>query len=130
MISIIAAIARNGVIGNKGQLPWHLSEDLKHFKATTMGHPILMGRKTFESIGKALPGRENIVLTTDRNFKVAGVTILHNWKEVLARRDEELFVIGGSKIYTLALPHANKLYLTQIDQDFEGDTYFPTIDLK
>lgn len=130
MISIIVAIARNGVIGNKGQLPWHLPEDLKHFKATTMDHPILMGRKTFESIGKVLPGRENIVLTQDKNFKAPGLTVIHNFSEILTRSaSEELFVIGGSKIYTLALPHAQKLYLTQIDQDFEGDTYFPEINL-
>lgn len=131
MLSIIAAIAKNGVIGNQGKLPWHLPEDLKHFKETTLGHPIVMGRKTFESIGKPLPGRENIVLTRDQTFQGKGVTVIHSLADAIENHpDEEIFVIGGAEIYQLALPLADKLYLTLIDQEFPGDTYFPAIDFK
>ncbi|MDO8643795.1 MAG: dihydrofolate reductase, partial [bacterium] len=122
MISIIAAVAKNRIIGKNNQLPWHLPEDLKHFKEITMGHPILMGRKTFESIGHPLPGRENIVLTRDRSWKAEGVTVIHDFEAILKQRvaTEENFVIGGSKIYELALPYAQKLYLTLINKEFEG----------
>ena len=130
-LSIIVAIAKNGVIGLKNQLPWHLPEDLKHFKEITMGRPILMGDRTFESLGRPLPGRENVVLTLDKNYSAKGVVILHSLDEAVKRyADEEAFVIGGATIYKLALPLADKLYLTLIDKDFEGDAFFPEIDLK
>ena len=129
MLSIIAAVAKNGVIGNKGKLPWHLSEDLKHFKEITMGHPIIMGRKTFQSIGHPLPGRENIVLSSDEDFQAEGITVIHSFAEEIEKySDQKSFVIGGEKVYQLSLPLVDRLYLTLIDRDFEGDTYFPEID--
>ncbi len=132
-LAIIVAMARNRVIGNKNQLPWHLPEDLKHFKQTTMGHTIVMGRKTYESIGRPLPGRNNIVLTRNQEFQAQGVSIIHNLNEILHAKDiaenEEIFIIGGAQLYTKALPHTETLYLTLIDRDFAGDTHFPEIDL-
>ena len=130
-LSIIVAIAKNGVIGLKNRLPWHLPEDLKHFKEITLGHPILMGDRTFESLGKPLPGRENVVLTLDKNYSAKGVVIIHSLDEAVKRyATKEAFVIGGATIYKLALPLADKLYLTLIDKDFEGDAFFPETDLK
>lgn len=131
-LSIIAAMARNRVIGAGSKLPWHLSEDLKRFKKLTMGHPVVMGRKTFESIGKPLSGRDNLVLTRQRAFHPNGVTVAHSFEEILSicGRSSEAFVIGGAEIFRMALPYANRLYLTQIDQDFKGDAYFPEFDLK
>jgi dihydrofolate reductase len=129
-LSIIVAMANNRVIGTRGQLPWHIPEDLKRFKRLTMGHPIVMGRKTFESIGRPLPGRENVVLTRNPSFRPAGVTVLHDFGGWTGRfGDAEVFVIGGADLFRLALPLASRLYLTQIDRDFEGDTRFPEFDL-
>lgn len=130
-LSIIVAMAKNRVIGNKGKIPWHLSEDLKRFKQITMGHPVLMGRKTFESIGKPLPGRTNIVISRNEKFRSPGITVARSLQEAVKRSGEgEAFVIGGAKIYTLALPIAGKIYLTLIEKDFEGDTFFPEVNLK
>jgi dihydrofolate reductase len=130
-ISIIVAIAQNRVIGANGGLPWHLSEDLKRFKKLTMGHPIVMGRKTFESIGRPLPGRENVVLTRNRSFGPEGVTVLHSFGELESRfGNQEVFVIGGADLFRLALPMTDRLYLTQIDRNFEGETLFPEFDLR
>lgn len=138
-ISIIVAMSQNRVIGKNNQIPWHISEDLKRFKKITMGHPIVMGRKTFESIGKPLPGRENIVLTKNLNYHPPGVTVVHSFNKVLSRQSTspeprvpspEIFVIGGAEIYRLAFPHCTKIYLTKILKDAEGNTYFPITDLE
>ena len=127
-LSIIAAMARNGVIGKNNQLPWHLPEDLKHFKEITMGHPIVMGRKTHESIGRPLPGRENIVLSRNRHYQASGVHIFPSLAAVQeAYPDQEIFIIGGAELYRQAWPLAETLYLTLIEQDFAGDTYFPQL---
>lgn len=127
MLSIIVAMTKERVIGYQNKIPWHLSEDLKHFKKITMGHPIIMGRKTFESIGQPLPGRENIVITRNKNYNVAGITIVHDLVE--AYKTGECFVIGGAEIYKAALPQAGKLYLTLIHDKIKGDTFFPPVDL-
>jgi dihydrofolate reductase len=133
IISLIVAMTQNGVIGKDNQIPWHIPEDLKHFKEITMGHPIIMGRKTFESIGKALPGRKNIVLTRALSYNEDGVVVVHNFEQALREakdHDKEVFVIGGRQVYELALPQADQIYLTTIDRDFDGDTYFPRLDFK
>jgi len=125
MIKAIVAMAENRVIGNAGTIPWHLPEDFKFFKATTMGHAILMGRKTYESIGKPLPGRENIVLSRTMS-ETPGVTVIQSiddLKEPTDRRD--LFVIGGEEIYRLLLPRVEELYVTKVPRQIEGDTHFP-----
>ena len=121
-ISLIAALARNRVIGRGNQLPWHLPEDLKRFKALTMGHPVLMGRKTFESIGRELPGRLNLVISR------AGLSLDDALKKARESGTDEAFVIGGAQVYELALPKADRLLLTLIDRDVEGDTFFPAWD--
>ncbi|MEG1075528.1 MAG: dihydrofolate reductase [Mucinivorans sp.] len=130
MISIIVAIAANGVIGCHNRLIWHISEDLKRFKSLTMGHPIVMGRKTFASIGRALPGRQNIVISRDKALKIDGVDVVASMEEAIkiASTDGEIFIIGGGEIYHLALPLASKLYVTQVEQSPQGDTFFPEID--
>ncbi|ALC90190.1 dihydrofolate reductase [Bacillus sp. FJAT-18017] len=128
MISFMWAMDENRVIGRDNKLPWHLPEDLKFFKRTTMGHPIAMGRKTFESIGKPLPGRENIIITRNRDYTFEGCTVVHSVKEFLdycRTKEEEVFVIGGAEIFKELFPYADKLYLTMIHAQFEGDTYFP-----
>ena len=132
MVSLIVAASRNGVIGAKGKLPWRLPTDLQRFKELTMGHPILMGRKTFESIGKPLPGRINIVVTRQKGFQCCGVTVVHSPEEALliCEDEREVFVIGGAEIYQQALSFANRIYLTRIEKDFEGDTALFEIDLK
>ena len=126
MISIIVAVAHNGVIGDKNALLWHISEDLKYFKGLTTGHPVVMGRKTWESIGRPLHNRTNVVLTREaRTFE--GARTAHSLKEAVAMfaPDEEVFVIGGAQIYAEALPVADRLYLTRVEHDYEGDTRFP-----
>lgn len=129
-LSIIVAASRNGVIGAGGKLPWHLPTDLKRFKQLTMGRPILMGRRTFESIGKPLPGRTNIVITRQPGFQACGATVAHSLEEALqlCEGQAEVFVIGGAEIYKQALPLADRIYLTRIDQDFQGDTFLFEID--
>lgn len=132
MISIIVAIAKDNVIGKDNKLLWHLSEDLKRFKQITTGKKIIMGRKTFESLPGVLPNREHIILTRDTNFTVDSdmVKIFYNLDELITKYskcEDEVFVIGGAEIYTQLLPYAQKLYLTKIDEGFEGDTYFPKI---
>ncbi|MBI4411764.1 MAG: dihydrofolate reductase [Deltaproteobacteria bacterium] len=131
-LSIIVAMSKNGVIGKDNKIPWHLSEDLKRFKKITMGHPIVMGRKTFESIGKPLPGRENIVITHNPKFCADGVRVVHGLDQAMKgyKLDEEIFVIGGAEIYKSALPLADKVYLTRIEKEFEGDAFFPESDLQ
>lgn len=127
-IAMIVAMSQNGVIGDHGKLPWHLPEDLKHFKSLTMGHKIVMGRKTFESIGRPLPGRENIVLTRDAAYVAQGVEVIHSLKDLVLSPDQGLFVIGGAEIYRLFLPCTDRLYLTLVLQDFCGDAFFPLMD--
>jgi len=134
-LTIIAALTRNGVIGRGNRLPWHIPEDLKRFKALTLGHPVIMGRKTFESIlatlGKPLPGRENIVVTRSRDFAPPGCRVVHSIEDAIAAAAgvEEVFVIGGGEIYALALPYAHGLRLTEVHADDQGDAYFPEFDL-
>ncbi|MGB1309879.1 MAG: type 3 dihydrofolate reductase [Leucothrix sp.] len=127
IISMISAMAQNRVIGLDGKMPWHLPADLAHFKRSTMGCPVIMGRKTFDSIGRPLPGRMNIVLSRSAGLSLSGcevVATLDNAFE-LVKGEEEVFIIGGQQLYQQALPLAQRLYLTHIDAQFEGDTYFP-----
>ncbi len=129
-LSLIVAKAKNNVIGKDNQLIWHLSDDLKRFKALTMGHPIIMGRKTFESLPKVLPGRTHYVLTGNPDYEVPeGVLLFHDVKELLAALPEgENFLIGGARMYEELFPYADTLYITEIEKDYEGDAYFPDFD--
>ena len=129
-ITIVAAIASNNVIGQKNSLPWDIPEDLKRFKQLTSGHTILMGRKTFDSIGRPLPNRTNIVMTKDTNYQKEGVEIVFDEREALnliKDLNQEVFIIGGSKIYELFEPWATSLIITRVLKDFEGDAFFPNI---
>jgi dihydrofolate reductase len=130
LLSIIVAKSKNDVIGNNGRLPWHLSEDLKRFKSITMGKPIIMGRVTYESIGKPLPGRENIILTRRSNYLEKGITIIHSSDEALksARDSDEVIIIGGGEIYKEFLSRVNRLYITHVDLHIDGDAFFPKVD--
>jgi dihydrofolate reductase len=131
-ISLIAAMARNRSIGIDNRLPWHLPADLKRFKALTMGHPMVIGRRTYDSVGRALPGRTTIVVTRQPGWSAPGVIVAHTLDEALdeaVRLDrEEVFVGGGQEIFRLALNRADRIYLTVIDRDFSGDTFFPEFD--
>lgn len=129
-VSIIVAMAHNRTIGINNTLPWRCPEDLKHFKALTMGHHMIMGRKTFDSIGKALPGRTTVVVTRDKNLKIEGCLIAHSLQEAikLCADDTETFIVGGADIYAQSLNLADTLYITEIQQDVEGDAHFPTFD--
>ena len=128
MIHLIAAVARNGVIGYNGTMPWHLPADLQHFKALTMGHTIIMGRRTYESIGGPLPGRQNIVISTTLP-ELAGCSVAASLEEGLALADgAEIFILGGAMLYQQALPMADQLDLTLIDAAPQGDTWFPAVD--
>ena len=130
MVSIIVAIAQNGTIGDKNSLLWHIKEDMRFFRTTTSGHAVIMGRKTFESLGsKPLPKRKNIVITrADRDFE--GTFTAHSLEEAIAMAegDEEIFIIGGAQIYAEALSVADRMYITRVERDYEGDTSFPEID--
>jgi dihydrofolate reductase len=127
-ISIIAAVADNNVIGNDNSLIWRLPADLKRFKQLTMGHAIIMGRKTYQSIGKPLPGRQNIVISRS-NQSIEGCALVHSLEEALniCQNDPEVFIIGGGQIYQQSIAIANKLYITHLHQKFDGDTFFPEI---
>ncbi|MFT5705181.1 MAG: dihydrofolate reductase [Shewanella sp.] len=129
-IALIAAMANNRVIGKDNQMPWHLPEDLRHFKAMTLGKPIVMGRKTFDSIGRPLPGRHNIVISRQEGLAIEGVTCVNSFEEAIkaAGDIEELVVIGGGQLYAATLALADKLYLTEINLDVDGDTHFPEWD--
>jgi len=129
-VSIVAALARNRAIGRNNSMPWRLPEDLKRFKHLTMGHAVIMGRKTFESIGSALPGRSNIVITRSRDWSPTGCVVVHSLEAALAASEEsrEVFVIGGAQVYALAMPYAQHLYMTEIERDFPGDTFFPELE--
>jgi dihydrofolate reductase len=132
-ISLIVAMASNRVIGHNNVMPWHLSADLKKFKQITMGSPILMGRKTFESIGRALPGRTNIILSRNPEYQQDGCLVVNDLETALKKGCEnaaEIFVIGGADLYEAILPIADALYLTIINREFEGDTFFPEIDMN
>lgn len=129
IISIIAAIAENRAIGKDNKLLWHIPEDLKRFKKKTLGHPVVMGRTTFESIGKPLPDRINIIVTRDLNYRMEGCIICHSIEEALKTAEEkdkqEIFIIGGGQIYRQGIKYADKLYLTIVKGNFEADTFFP-----
>lgn len=129
MLSIIAAIGDGGVIGREGALPWHIPEDLKRFKQLTMGHPIIMGRKTYESIGKPLPGRVNIVISRQEGYEAAGCEVFRSLEEALAKYEpQNPFVIGGAEIYRAALPLADRLHITEVKISTDGDVFFPDFD--
>lgn len=132
MLSIIVAKAKNNIIGKDNELIWHLPEDLKRFKSITTGHTIIMGRKTFESLGRVLPNRKHIVFSQNPDFKVndENVEVVHSMLQIqeYIESEEETFVIGGAMIYGLLMPYVTKMYITQINQDFEGDVFFPKID--
>ncbi|MDQ3245085.1 MAG: dihydrofolate reductase, partial [bacterium] len=140
IISLIVAIGKNNEIGKGNALLWSLPADIKHFKGATVGHTIIMGRKTYESIGRPLPNRQNIVITRDTNYTKEGIEVAHSLEEAInisrlnldkeLTEGQEVFIIGGAEIYKHALPIADKLYVTKVDQDFEADTFFPTIDLN
>ncbi|MGB1807719.1 MAG: dihydrofolate reductase [Porticoccaceae bacterium] len=137
-LSLIVAVSRNGVIGIDNQLPWHLPEDLKYFKSVTMGKPLIMGRKTYDSIGRPLPGRTNIVVTRDPSWQAPGVDVAQSLEVALqlgqsaceAAGADEIMVIGGEQIYRMTLPAADRLYLTQVDAEVEGDAFFPEVDFS
>ncbi|MBR0583177.1 type 3 dihydrofolate reductase [Bacillus altitudinis MN12] len=130
MISMIVATGKDRVIGKDNQMPWHLPADLAYFKKVTSGHTIVMGRKTFESIGRALPNRRNIVLTTSSSFQAEGCEVVHSIDDILtiAKTEEELLIIGGSKLYEEMMLYADRLYITHIHHSFEGDRFFPYYD--
>ncbi|MGF1546143.1 MAG: dihydrofolate reductase [Thiotrichales bacterium] len=130
IVSLIAAVAHNGVLGRDNQMPWHLPADLKHFRALTLGKPIIMGRRTFESLGrKLLPGRLNIILTRAAAFQVDGAVVAHSVEQALAAAEPapEVMIIGGAEVYRLFYARAQHLYLTEIDAAIDGDTHFPEI---
>jgi len=129
-LSLIVAMAQNRTIGVNNTLPWRCPEDLKHFKALTMGHHLIMGRKTFDSIGKPLPGRTTVVVTRDRNLKLAGCLVAHSLPDAIAScgDDPEIFIVGGADIYAQSLHLANTLYITEIQQEVAGDAHFPPFD--
>lgn len=126
-VTLLAAIGRNLVIGRDGDMPWHLPEDLAHFKSTTLGHPLIMGRRTFESIGRPLPGRRTIVITHQRQWKHPGVETAHSLPDALALAGptDEVFVVGGGQLYAEAMPFAQRMLLSEIPESPAGDTYFP-----
>ena len=134
MLSIIVAKAKNNIIGKNNKLLWHLPDDLKRFKELTIGHNIIMGRKTFESLGGILPNRKHIVFTQNPDFKIndENVQVVHSMLEIqeYIEKDEENFVIGGAMIYNLLMPYVTKMYVTEIEKDFQGDAFFPRIDTQ
>jgi dihydrofolate reductase len=129
-LSLIVAMARNRVIGADGAIPWHLPGELKLFKGLTMGHHMIMGRKTYESIGRLLPGRTTVIVTRQRNYRVPGAVVAHTLAEAIAAcaGDDEIFVIGGAEIFREALPLADRIYLTTVEADVRGDTFMPPFD--
>ena len=138
-LSLIVAMAKNRTIGLDGAMPWHIPEDLKFFKRVTMGHPVIMGRKTYQSIGAALPGRTNIVVTRNKDFEAADADVVYDLLEALTKAKateelwrpdggrEEIFVIGGADIYGQALPEAQRIYMTEVHQELPGDAFFPEL---
>lgn len=131
-LSLIVAMATNNTIGLNNKMPWHLSADLKKFKKITMGHPIIMGRKTFESIGRALPGRQNIIISRNPDYQQPGCLVFNTLDKALQSSAEydEAFIIGGATLYEATLERADRLYITEIKKEFSGDTWFPSINKK
>ncbi|MEX2131688.1 MAG: dihydrofolate reductase [Pseudohongiellaceae bacterium] len=137
-LSLICALAQNGIIGKNNKLPWHLSEDLKYFKRTTMGKTIIMGRKTFESIGKPLPGRTNIIVTRSRDYEVDNARVVDSLADAIDLAEnisiidgsDEVFVIGGAELFKIALPLVDRMHLTLVHAEVEGDTWFPEFDAE
>ncbi|MDF1764623.1 MAG: type 3 dihydrofolate reductase [Oleibacter sp.] len=135
-LSLMVALAENRVIGRDNQLPWHLPNDLKYFKQTTLGKPVIMGRKTYESIGKPLPGRTNIIITRQTDFHAEGIKVVNTVEQAQALASsvclidgqKEAMIIGGAEIYGLTLPHCDRLYLTEVHSEVEGDAFFPEFD--
>jgi dihydrofolate reductase len=129
-VSILVAVARNGVIGADNRLPWHLPDDLKYFKRLTTGHCVVMGRKTYDSIGKPLPNRRNIVISRRQGLSIEGAEVVHSLDEALSRcgSDEEIFIIGGAEIFHQALCGADRLYITELMRDYRGDVFMPAFD--
>ena len=131
-LSMIAALSSNNVIGRNNALPWHIGTDLKRFKALTMGHHLIMGRRTFDSVGKPLPGRITIVITHDTNFAAEGVTVVHSLEDAIRLAvdagDQEPFIAGGAVVFEQAIHRADRMYLTRVHADIEGDTFFPDFD--
>ncbi|HSR02262.1 MAG TPA: dihydrofolate reductase [Methylophilaceae bacterium] len=129
-LSIIVAVADNRVIGLNNTLPWHLPDDLKRFKALTMGHHIIMGRKTYESLGRLLPGRTTVIVTRNPHYMVDGAIVVNSLEDALeaSQKDREVFLIGGAELYALGISFAQRLYITEIHAEYAGDAYFPTID--
>lgn len=129
MITLVVATSQNRAIGKDNQLLWHLPEDLKHFKRITSGHAVIMGRKTFESIGKPLPNRRNIIVTRQADYQVAGAETASSLAQAfkLCENDKEVFILGGAEIYKQSLPHADRIYLTLVEAEMEADTFFPPI---
>lgn len=130
-LSLIVAVARNRVIGVNNTLPWHLPEDLKRFRALTTGHHIIMGRKTYESLGRLLPGRTTVIVTRNKAYQLAGALIAHSLEAAIAlcENDDEVFLIGGAELYQDGLRYANKLYITEVELEVAGDAFFPVVDL-
>jgi dihydrofolate reductase len=130
LITLIVAVADSGAIGRDNALPWHLPEDLKHFKRLTLGKPVLMGRKTFESIGKPLPGRHNIVVTRDANYRRDGVTVVHDVDAAIHAAGEvpQIMVIGGAELFRVFLPRAGRVHFTRVHADISGDVHWPALD--
>jgi len=128
-LSIIVAVAHDGVIGVNNTLPWHLPEDLKRFRALTMGHHIIMGRKTYDSLGRLLPGRTTVIVTRNENYKVEGALVANSLEAAIAlcANDDEVFLIGGAELYQAGLKLAHKLYITEIELDVAGDAFFPKL---
>ncbi len=131
-LSLIVAFAKNNVIGHQNTLPWHLPEDLKRFRALTMGHHIIMGRKTYESLGRLLPGRTTVIVTRNKNYQVEGALIASSLESAIAlcKDDPEPFLIGGAELYKTGLKFANTLYITEVDAEYIGDAYFEALDLS
>ena len=131
-ISLIVAVSSNHVIGKDNTLPWHLPEDLKRFRALTTGHHIIMGRKTYESLGRLLPDRITVIVTRNKNYHTEGAVVVHSLQEEIevCANDSEAFIIGGAELYQQGLQYAEKLYLTQVNATIEGDAFFPSIDAQ
>jgi dihydrofolate reductase len=127
-VTLIAAVARNGVIGAAGGIPWHLPEDFAHFKATTLGHTLVMGRATYDSIGRPLPGRTTIVLTRDPEWHADGVLTASSLEEALATAEGDVYVAGGATVYAQALPYADEQLISEVDLEPDGDTFYPEFD--
>ena len=128
-VSLIVAMDKNRVIGKENDIPWRIPKDWEYVKNTTSGHPIILGRKNFESIGRALPNRRNIILTSDKDLNFEGCEIVHSIDDVfeLCKNEEEIFIFGGEQIYNMFLPYVEKMYITKIYYEFEGDTFFPEV---